>query len=120
VGFTRVSALGVDEQRVTVVLDIASPPEQWRRLGDGYRLEARFRLWRGEQVLQAPASALFRQGAGWAVFTLRDGRAKMAPVTVGRRNGLEAEILTGLKAGDTVIVQPDGRISDGIRVENGQ
>ncbi len=120
VGFTRVSALGVDEQRVTVVLDIASPSEQWRRLGDGYRLEARFRLWRGEQVLQAPAAALFRQGAGWAVFTLRDGRARMAPVTVGHRNGLEAEILTGLKAGDTVIVQPDGRISDGIRVENGQ
>ncbi|MDO8331404.1 MAG: HlyD family efflux transporter periplasmic adaptor subunit [Fluviicoccus sp.] len=120
VGFTRVSALGVDEQRVTVVLDIASPPEQWRRLGDGYRLEARFLLWQGENILQAPTAALFRQGEGWAVFTLKDGRAKMTPVTVGHRNGLQAEILTGLKAGDTVIVQPDGRISDGIRVENGQ
>lgn len=120
VGFTRVSALGVDEQRVTVVADIASPPAQWTRLGDGYRLEARFRLWRGEQVLQAPAAALFRQGQGWAVFTLRDGRAALTPVTVGHRNGLEAEILTGLKAGEVVIVQPDGRIADGIRVENGQ
>lgn len=120
VGFTRVSALGVDEQRVTVVLDIASPPEQWRRLGDGYRLEARFLLWQGEKVLQAPTAALFRQGDGWAVFALSDGRAILTPVTVGQRNGLQAEILTGLKAGDTVIVQPDGRISDGIRVENGQ
>ena len=120
VGFTRVSALGVDEQRVTVVLDIMSPPEQWRRLGDGYRLEARFLLWQGDKILQAPAAALFRQGQGWAVFTLRDGRAQLTTVTLGHRNGLQAEILTGLKAGDTVIVQPDGRLADGIRVENGQ
>jgi HlyD family secretion protein len=120
VGFTRVSALGVDEQRVTVVLDIMSPPEQWRRLGDGYRLEARFLLWQGDKILQAPAAALFRQGQGWAVFTLRDGRARLTAVTLGHRNGLQAEILTGLKAGDTVIVQPDGRLADGIRVENGQ
>ncbi len=116
VGFTRVSALGVDEQRVTVVADIVSPAALWVRLGDGYRLEARFLLWSAERVLQIPAAALFRQGAGWAVFRVTDGRARLTPVTVGHRNGLEAEILGGLREQAVVVVQPDGRLQDGARV----
>lgn len=116
VGFTKVSALGVEEQRVLVIADIVSPPEQWRRLGDGYRVEARFILWSGEQVLQLPASALFRHGEGWVVFSLENGRAVRHVVEVGRRNGLAAQLLSGLKAGATVITHPDNSIEDGVRV----
>ena len=117
VGFTRVSALGVDEQRVTVVVDISSPAPLWARLGDGYRLEAAFVLWRGERVLQAPSASLFRHGDGWAAFVINNGRAQLRTVTVGHRNGMQAEIINGLTAGERVIVQPDGRIADGAAVK---
>ncbi|MEE4378155.1 MAG: HlyD family efflux transporter periplasmic adaptor subunit, partial [Candidatus Competibacteraceae bacterium] len=79
-GFTKVSALGVDEQRVWVIVDIVSPPEQWERLGDGYRVEASFVIWESQDVLQVPTSALFRHEDGWAVFVIEDERAVLSPV----------------------------------------
>ncbi|MEJ2061455.1 MAG: efflux RND transporter periplasmic adaptor subunit, partial [Gammaproteobacteria bacterium] len=116
VAFTKVSALGVEEQRVLVISDITSDTKLWRQLGDGYRVEARFILWRGDDVLQVPASALFRYGDGWAVFAVRDGRARRQQVELGHRNGLAAQIVKGLTAGEQVIVHPDDTIADGKRV----
>ncbi|AKU14489.1 efflux transporter, RND family, MFP subunit [Azoarcus sp. CIB] len=115
-GFTKVSALGVEEQRVWVIADFTSPAGQWQRLGDGYRVEASFMLWEGEDVLQVPASALFRDGDGWAVFAVEDGRAVRRRVDTGQRNGLAAQVIGGLKEGDRVIVHPDDRLSDGVKV----
>jgi HlyD family secretion protein len=116
VGFTKVSALGVEEQRVLVIADIVSDVRQWERLGDGYRVEARFLLWEGEGVLQVPATAVFPVDGGWAVFVLEDGRARRRAVTVGHRNGVAAEVLDGLVAGDPVVVHPDRGLEDGARV----
>ncbi|HHM04745.1 MAG TPA: HlyD family efflux transporter periplasmic adaptor subunit [Gammaproteobacteria bacterium] len=119
VGFTKISALGVEEQRVWVVADLISPPRQWARLGDGYRVEASFLLWEGKNVLQIPASALFRMDGGWAVFVVSRGRAVQTPVEVGQRNGLAAQILSGLSAGQTVIVHPGDAVRDGVAVAPG-
>ena len=116
-GFTKVSALGVEEQRVRVLVDIVTPPERWRRLGDGYRVEAAFVVWEGEGVLLIPGSALFRHADGWAVFTVADGRASQRVVRIGQRNGLQAQVLDGLQAGEPVVVHPDDKISDGVRVK---
>lgn len=115
-GFTKVSALGVEEQRVRVLVDIVSPAEEWKSLGDGYRVEAAFVLWEGSDLLLAPASALFRRGEGWAVFVAETGRARLRDVKVGQRNGLEAQVLDGLKAGEEVIAHPDEKIAEGTRV----
>lgn len=115
-GFTKVSALGVEEQRVLVIADITSPRERWSGLGDGYRLEASFLLWEGEEVLQVPSGALFRHGDGWAVFVVEKRRAGLRPVAVGKRNGLSAEILSGLSEGESVIVHPSEQVRDGARV----
>ena len=116
-GFTKISALGVEEQRVRVIVDFASPREAWQRLGDGYRVEARFVLWEGDNVLQLPTSALFRHGEGWAVFAVDGGRARLTPVETGQRAGLATQILSGLAAGARVISHPDDKIDDGTRVK---
>lgn len=116
-GYTKISALGVEEQRVRVIVDFTSPREGWHRLGDGYRVEARFVIWEDSDVLQLPASALFRQGEGWAAFVLEAGRAKLKPVEVGQRAGLRAQVLSGLEADEQVITHPDDKISDGTRVK---
>lgn len=116
VGFTKVSALGVEEQRVLVIVDIASPREQWQRLGDGYSVEARFVLWHEEDVLQVPASSLFRYQEEWALFVVRDGRAALRLVKLGERNGLSAQILEGIAGGDVVINHPSDDVEDGSRV----
>ncbi len=116
-GFTKISALGVEEQRVRVIVDFASPREAWQRLGDGYRVEARFVLWEGDDVLQLPTSALFRQGEGWAVFAVERGRARLTPVETGQRAGLATQILSGLAAGARVVSHPDDKIDDGTRVK---
>jgi HlyD family secretion protein len=113
VAFTKISALGVEEQRVLVIADITSPPGLWRRLGDGYRVEASFILWEAQDVLQIPASALFRHQDGWAVFAVEEGFARRREVEVGRRNGLVAQILSGLSEGAIVITHPDDSIEDG-------
>jgi HlyD family secretion protein len=115
-GFTKVSALGVEEQRVWVIVAFTSPASQWQRLGDGYRVEASFILWEGKDILQVPASALFRDGEGWAVFAVEQGRAVKRSVQVGQRTGLHAQITSGLQAGDKVISHPDDRVRDGVRV----
>jgi len=116
VGFTKTSALGVEEQRVLVISDFVSPQEQWQRLGDGYRVEARFILWQGDDVLQVPASSLFRHGDGWALFVIDDGRAMRRNVEVGQRNGLSAQILDGVGEAEEVILHPSDKVDDGVRV----
>lgn len=115
-GFTKISSLGVEEQRTLVIADITSPPEQWRVLGDGYRLDAYFVIWEGENILQFPASALFRFGKGWAVFVEDQGRARQRAVEIGQRNTLTVEIVSGLKEGERVIVHPDDTVKDGRRI----
>jgi HlyD family secretion protein len=115
-GFTKVSALGVEEQRVLVISEITSPAKLWERLGDGYRVEASFILWKGEDVLQVPTSALFRQGQLWGVFVMDGNRAKLREVKLGRRSGLVAEIKNGLDEGEKVIVHPDDAITDNTKV----
>ena len=117
VGFTKVSALGVEEQRVLIIADITSPYEEWSRLGDGYRVEAQFILWEEENVLQIPASALFRIQDAWSVFVLENGRAYRRILRIGQRNGLVAQVLDGLKAEEKVIMYPDNTIKDGRRVK---
>lgn len=112
-GFTKVSPLGVEEQRVDVVGDLLDPPG---RLGDRYRVEVRIVLWEGRDVFKVPAGALFRTPEGWAVFTVEDGRAHRRPVRAGRRNPDEAEILSGLAAGAVVVVHPSDTVEDGVRV----
>jgi len=116
-GYTKISALGVEEQRVRVIVDFSSPREAWARLGDGYRVEARFVLWEGRDVLQLPTSALFRQGEGWAAFVLDGRRVRLAPVKIGQRAGLATQVASGLKAGDRVVAHPDETIRDGVRVK---
>jgi len=116
-GFTKVSSLGVEEQRVNVLVDLTTPYEVWQRLGDGYRLDASFIVWEGKDVLQVPASALFRKGDGWELFGIENDRARLTQVQVGRRNGMHAEILSGLSEGDGVIAHPDDSVKDGIRVK---
>ncbi|MDO8959607.1 MAG: HlyD family efflux transporter periplasmic adaptor subunit [Rhodocyclaceae bacterium] len=116
-GFTKISALGVEEQRVRVIVDVTSPREAWQRLGDGYRVEASFIVWEGGEVLQVPTSALFRHNNGWAVFAIAEERARLLPVRIGERSGLRAQVLDGLRAGDRVIVHPDDKVRDGVRIE---
>jgi HlyD family secretion protein len=116
VGFTKISALGVEEQRVLVISDITSPTDIWRDLGDGYRVESRFILWQTDDVLQIPASALFRLDGEWAVFVVQDDRAVSRRIGVGRRNGLSAQITEGLEAGERVITHPDKTLGDGVRI----
>jgi HlyD family secretion protein len=115
-GFTKVSSLGVEEQRVLVIVDITSPPEMWRVLGDGYRLEAHFVVWEGKDILQVPTSALFRSGKEWAVFVEENGKARRRAVEVGQRTGLTAQIVSGLKENEKVVAYPDDTISDGARI----
>ncbi len=115
-GFTKVSALGIEEQRVNVVIDIKEPRAQWQRLGHGYRVEPRIVLWESRDVLQVPLSALFRQGTQWAVFVDRDGRAELRTVEVGHENGLEAEVTKGLDAGERIVPHPGDRVSPGVRL----
>ena len=116
VGFTKISALGVEEQRVLVISDFTSPAGQWQRLGDGYRVEARFILWHEENVLQVPASSLFRYQGGWGIFVVEGKRAKLREVDVGQRNGLIAQVLSGLHPGEIIINHPSDAVADDKRV----
>jgi len=113
---TRVSALGIDEQRVEVILSLEGDPTEWQALGHGFRVIARITLWQGEGVLSIPVGALFRDGSDWAAFVVRDGRARLARITLGERNEVHAEVLSGLGPGDRVIQHPSDLITDGIAV----
>lgn len=115
-GFTKVSALGVEEQRVRVIVAFTSPAAQWQRLGDGYRVEARFIVWEQPDVLQIPASALFREGNDWFVYAVMSGKAVKRGVQIGQRTGLSAQLISGMEAGEQVISHPDDRVRDGVRV----
>ncbi len=116
-GFTRPSALGVDEQRVNVVVTLTNPRERWAALADGYRVEAQFVLWRGDAVTKVPQGAVFRHGDGWALFRVEDGRARLTSVGLGHRGETEVEIASGIAPGATVVVHPGDRVKDGARVE---
>ena len=115
-GFMKVSALGIEEQRVNVIIDLTEPRERWERLGHGYRVEPASSCGKSDDVLRIPLSALFRQGEGWAVFVAEDGRAALRPVGVGRQNGLEAEITSGLDAGERIVLHPSDRVTDRARI----
>jgi len=115
-GFTKVSALGIEEQRVNVVIDFGDPHEAWRRLGHGYRVEVRIVVWQAESVLRVPIGALFRDGGNWAVFTVLNGRAVLRHVTLGQRNSDFAEVQDGLADGASVVLHPSDRIADGTRI----
>ena len=115
--FTKVSALGVEEQRVNVVADLLTPPDQRRNVGDNFRVEARIIVWEADQALKVPAGALFRRGDQWAAFVLTGGRAQLRPVKVGRSSGTETQVLDGLKEGEEVILYPGSRIHAGQRVK---
>ncbi|HEY6552833.1 MAG TPA: efflux RND transporter periplasmic adaptor subunit [Vicinamibacteria bacterium] len=115
-GFMKISALGVEEQRVNVVMDFEDPLEAWSALGDGYRVEVRIVVWEGDGVLKVPASSLFRRGEDWAVFATQGGRAVFKKVEVGRRNGSEAQILSGLGEGESVVLHPSDSLRDGSRI----
>jgi HlyD family secretion protein len=117
-GYTKVSALGIEEQRVNVIIDFTSPRADWQRLGHGYQVEVRVVLWEGTDVRKLPLTALFRDGEQWAVFVDENGRARVRTVKVGRRTGLESEILEGVDSGDRVIVSPSDRITDGVRIHS--
>ena len=117
VGFLKISALGVEEQRVLIISDFTSPAEQWQRVGDGYRVEARFILWHEDDVLQIPASSLFRYQQGWAVFVVENNHAKRRVVKVGQRNGLVAQILEGVNEGEQVVNHPSDDVEDGRRIK---
>lgn len=112
-GFTKVSALGIEEQRVNVVIDFVDPPERWRPLGHGYRVDVRIVTWRGDDVLKVPTSALFRDRDEWVVFALAKGRAALRRVRIGHANDREAELLEGLDEGALVVLHPSDRIKDG-------
>lgn len=115
-GFEKISALGIEEQRVLVRLDLLDAPEVWSRLGHEYRVFVRIVVWQTPDAVTVPLSALFRRGDNWAVFKVVDGRALLQTVTLGERNLRHAAIQAGLAAGDLVITHPGDRISHGVRV----
>ncbi|PCI32922.1 MAG: efflux transporter periplasmic adaptor subunit [Alphaproteobacteria bacterium] len=115
-GYTKISALGVEEQRVNVILDFIDPLERWQSLGNAFRVEASIIVDRAENVLYVPVSALFRHNEQWSAFVVREGRAEIQLVTVGRRNDREAEILKGLSQHDRVVIHPGNNVMDGTRI----
>jgi HlyD family secretion protein len=112
-GFTKISALGVEEQRVNVIADFIGPPESREQLGDAYRVEARIVVWESPDVLKFPAGCLFRSGEKWAVYVVQRNAAKLRNVQIGKNNGQEAEVITGLEVGDEVALHPSDKIADG-------
>jgi HlyD family secretion protein len=115
--FTKISALGVEEQRVNVVADIITPVAERASLGDNFRVEARVIVWETENTLKVPVSALFRRGGESAAYVVRGGKAVLVPVEAGRSSGSEVQVLKGLTAGDEVILYPGDRVTDGQRVK---
>jgi HlyD family secretion protein len=115
-GFTKVSALGVEEQRVNVVMDFAPDAVACRQLGDAFRVEVRVVVWEGGDLVKVPTSALFRVRERWAAYVLDDNRAHLAMLDIGQRNDEEAEVRAGLTAGQTVVLHPGDTLTDGARI----
>lgn len=115
-GFTKVSALGVEEQRVNVIIDLVDPVSQRMALGDNFRIDAQIIVWQEDDVLVVPTSALFRVGDQWFVFKVDQGRANQVAVEIGKDNGEQAEVLKGLSAGEQVIVHPGDAVTDGVMI----
>jgi len=115
--FTKLSALGVEEQRVNVIATFTDPRQAWAELGDNFRIEARLVLWQADGVVKIPQGAAFRRGDGWAVYRIDSGKARLTPVQIGHRGEIDVEVLDGLSPGMVVAVHPGDRVRDGIRVE---
>jgi HlyD family secretion protein len=115
-GFLKVSALGVEEQRVNVVVAFDDARNAWQALGDGYRVETHVVLWETADALKVPSSALFRQGSGWAVFVDEDGRARLRSVEIGKQSGFDAQVLGGLTEHEQVLAHPSDAVTDGVRI----
>lgn len=115
-GFVKMSSLGIEEQRVRTWIDFVDPPELWKQLGHDYRVIVHVSIWQADAVLTVPVGALFRNADDWAVFVIRDGRARNTIVTTGQRNNRMAEVTSGLVEGDKVVLHPSDRISDGVAV----
>lgn len=115
-GFTKVSALGIEEQRVNVIIDITSPRDRWEKLGHGYQVEARVVLWEAADVVTVPLTALFRDGTRWALFVDEGGRAKLRHVEVGHSGATDVEIADGVAAGERIVLHPSDRVLDGVRI----
>jgi HlyD family secretion protein len=115
-GFTKVSALGIEEQRVRVILNLHEPPPAAERLGHEFRVFVKINVYEVQEALRVPISALFRRGEQWAVFAVDRGRARATPVDIGRRNSNYAEVLGGLRVGMKVILHPSDRVADGVPV----
>ncbi|MCC6522517.1 MAG: hypothetical protein IT373_07635 [Polyangiaceae bacterium] len=114
--FTRMSALGVEEQRVKIVLDLDDARDKWAALGDGYAVEVHLVVWERPSVLAVPASAVFRHDGGWAVYAIEEGRARLRPIEAGERNALEVEVRDGLADGAEVVLHPSDKVAEGVRV----
>lgn len=114
--FTKVSALGVEEQRVNAIIAFREPREAYAELGHGFQVDARIVLWQGSNVLKAPLTALFREDGGWALFVVEDGRARLREVEIGGGDGVETEIRSGLEEGERIVLHPSDRVADGVRV----
>ena len=120
-GFVKISALGVEEQRVNVVIDLVGAPDTWARLGHGFRATVRIETWSARDVVLVPVGALFRSGSDWQVFRVgADGRARATTVQLGQMNDQSAQLLRGLAPGDRLILYPGDKVADGVRVRTRQ
>ena len=115
-GFLKVSALGIEEQRVRVTMDFVDPPDAWSKLGHDYRVVVHVTTWSASDALSVPVSALFRRGDQWTVFADQNGRAKAVPLQIGHRNNRLAGVVSGLAAGDRVVLHPSDRVIEGGRI----
>jgi HlyD family secretion protein len=114
--FMKISALGVEEQRVNVLIDVTDPPDRWSRLGDGYAVETRIVVAERKDALKIPVGALFRDGDRWAAFEADSGRATLRILTLGLIGSLEAEVLQGLREDARVVVHPGDAVENGVRI----
>lgn len=117
-GFLKISALGVEEQRVNVIVDFVGSPEEWAALAHGFRVEVAVITWEADDVVQVPVAALFRADDAWATFVIEEGRATITPVEIGQQNGTVAEVLSGVDEGDVIVLYPGEQLADGVRVTN--
>jgi HlyD family secretion protein len=114
--FTKISALGVEEQRVNVIIDREGDQAEWSALGDGYRVETRIVVWERTDALKVPLAALTRDGTQWRSFVVANGRAVSRAVEIGQRNGRDAEVVAGLSEGERVVLYPGDKVADGVKV----